>query len=133
MNEKNFDKCIAEIRDIVSDQQLVEKTLKLCQKSLKDCEEGDIEVEDTPLNGFECKEIQLLFDKQSLVFAHDVLDYNYIETQIGLYVKDRHDIHFRGIIPIGTYRLITTIDGKVEDDYLVFSETKEGLKKKGAI
>ena len=63
-------------------------------------------------------DIQLIFDKQSLVFKSDVLLYPYVDTQIGLYVAADSKGWLRDLIPIGTYRLITALDGEVVDDYL---------------
>ena len=63
-------------------------------------------------------DIQLRFDKQSLVFKSDTIDYPYVDTQIGLYVTADSKSWFWDLIPVGTYRLITALDGEVMDDYL---------------
>jgi hypothetical protein len=111
----------------------VNRAIKLCHESIEACKKEDVKVRETPLNGFELAEIIPRFDKQSLVFSHDVLDYPYIETQIGLYIKDSLLGQFRNLIPIGTYRLITTLDGMVDDDYLEITETKADITNRNSI
>ena len=55
------------------------------------------------------------FERQSQMFAfyNPQLPYPYIVTTLGLFVGTR---------AIGDYRLITRLDGTVDDDYLVFDE-----------
>ena len=77
------------------------------------------------LRGRKLSDIKLHFDKQSLMFKHDILSYPYIDMQIGLYVDDPKGFYFRDLEPVGTYRLITTLDDKVDDDYLMLDDELE--------
>ncbi len=95
---------------------LIEKALECGKVCLQNTMQED---EKLGLIGrWKLSEIQLIFDKQSLVFKNDVLSYPYVDTQIGLYVAADSKVWFRDLIPIGTYRLITALDGEVADDYL---------------
>ena len=76
-----------------------------------------------PLHGWDMEFIQLHVDKRSLVFNHGMLSYPYMDTQIGLYVEDPS--YHKNLKPIGHYRLITTLDGKIDDDYFVLEERNE--------
>ena len=49
--------------------------------------------------------------KQSLVFYHILLEDHYIDTELRLTGKDNAEV--------GSYRLISDIDGNAVDDYLV--------------
>lgn len=115
------------------EQNLVDKAIESCKVSLYNCavEEAELfPMMDTSvdiLNGWKISDIQLNFDKQSLIFKHGILSYPYIDTQIGLYVSAQEG-YFRGLKLIGTYRRIVTLDGKVDDDYLVLDDE---LKKQG--
>jgi hypothetical protein len=46
----------------------------------------------------------------------------YIDTQIALYVADPKGAYYKDLKPIGTYRLIVTLDGEIDDDYLVLDD-----------
>jgi hypothetical protein len=53
------------------------------------------------------------------VFKNERLSYLYIEAVIGLYIEDKQGIYLDDMKPIGEYRLITRLDGEIEDDYLI--------------
>jgi hypothetical protein len=129
-----FKDIIRNIETWSEEQNLVDKAIESCKVSLYNCavEEAELfPMMDTNvdiLNGWKISDIQLNFDKQSLVFKHGILSYPYIDTQIGLYVSDQKGSYFRDLKLIGTYRHIVTLDGEVDDDYLVLDDD---LKKQG--
>jgi hypothetical protein len=78
--------------------------------------------EDGELGGRTPEEIEVVFERCALVFDHGVLSYPFIETRFGLYFSDSTGVVFRGLWPVGHYRLITLLDGTDDDDYLVLDE-----------
>lgn len=79
---------------------------------------------DGDLDGVDPADIQTVFERAALVFDHGVLGYPFVETRFGLYVPDPAAGWFRGLRPVGHYRLITRIDGTVEDDYFVLNKQR---------
>lgn len=73
------------------------------------------------LDGWAEEEIELQFTSCSLVFAHDLLDYPFIDTRLQLNVRDLNGLNS---LPIGYYRLITLLDGTDDDDYFVIDSPK---------
>ena len=69
-------------------------------------------------------DIQLIFERCALVFDHGSLSYPFVETRLGLYVADPTEVYFRGLRPVGNYRLITRLDGTTDDDYFVLNEQR---------
>ncbi len=107
---------IEELQEWSKSSGLIEKAIAGGKVFLENSMEED---EKLGLTGrWQLSDIQLIFDKQSLVFKSDTLDYPYVDTQIGLYIPDDRKVWFRDLMPIGTYRLITALDGEVMDDYL---------------
>ncbi len=80
------------------------------------------------LRGWSVEEIELHFHKTALTFDHGILDYPFIDTRLGLYVRDLSGVHFRGLRPIGYYRLITLLDGTDDDDYFVLDTDKSAAE-----
>jgi hypothetical protein len=100
----------------------VEAALASCRQALENYVRESEELGEVPLDGYSIDEIQFRLDKMSLVYNHGVLNYPFVDTQIGLYLDAPAGTHFRGIDPIGCYRLIITLDGQVDDDYLEIDE-----------
>lgn len=69
------------------------------------------------IDGWAYGDIQTEFFSQSLHFKHSWLEYPYIVTQLRLKAKSGEEI--------GYYDLVTLLSGEVEDDYLVFSMSRE--------
>lgn len=69
-------------------------------------------------NGLVPEDVRTVFERCALVFAHGQLNYAFVETRLGLRV-DEPARTLDGLKPIGHYRLITRLDGTIEDDYLV--------------
>ena len=89
-----------------------------CRQCLRSsAEEGE-------LGGLSLADVQVLFERCALVFDHGVLSYPFVETRLGLYVPDPTGVYFRGLRPIGHYRLITLLDGTAVDDYFVLDEQR---------
>ena len=89
-----------------------------CREWLRSsAEEGD-------LGELSLSDIQVVFERCALVFDHGVLVYPFVETRLGLYVPDPSGVCFRGLRPIGHYRLITLLDGTADDDYFVLDEPR---------
>lgn len=117
---------LKQLEELSRNQKLIEQALESCKKSLDSCFKEDEEMGFKPLKGWRLEEIKMVFEKQSLVFKHGILSYPYIDTQIGLYVDDSTKIYWNDLCPIGCYRLITHLEGEVDDDYLVLDERPEG-------
>lgn len=107
---------IEELQEWSQNSGLIEKAIKCGKVFLENTIKEDEELGVT--GPWKLSDIQLIFDKQSLVFKTDLLSYPCVDTQIGLYVAADSKAWFRDLMPIGTYRLITALDGKVTDDYL---------------
>lgn len=107
---------IEELQEWSQSSGLIEKAIECGKVFLENTIKEDEEL------GFagpwKLTDIQLIFDKQSLVFKNDILSYPYVDTQIGLYVAADSKAWFRDLMPIGKYHLITALDGEVLDDYL---------------
>jgi hypothetical protein len=122
-----FEETIQNLEQWSQQQKLIELALESCKVSLKNCAIEEAELFPTQntgadvLRGHKLSDIQLHFDKQSLVFKHDILSYPYVEIQIGLYVADATGVYLRDLEPIGDYNLIVKLDGEIDDDYLVLS------------
>ncbi len=115
-----LEKSVKQLQEWSEEKGLIEEAFKGCRTALKNNERDDKEIGLTArwsLSG-----IQLHLDRQSLVFKHGVFSYPFVDTQIGLYVAAEGEGWFRDLQPIGRYRLITTLDGQVEDDYLTFDD-----------
>jgi uncharacterized protein YggL (DUF469 family) len=126
--KKQFSETLDFLNDWTKDNKLIETALESCGEALKNCVQEEEELGIVPLNGYSIDEIQLHFEKASLVYKHGILDYPFIDTQIGLYVDAPAGIYFRDIDRIGYYRLITMLNGEVDDDYLVIDETKSDVQ-----
>jgi len=123
-----FDDIIRNLEEWAQEQNLIEKAIESCKVSIRNCATEETELFPTMntgtdvLRGRRINDIQLHFDKQSLVFKHGVSSYPFIDTQIGLYVADPTGVYFRDLEPIGTYRLIAAVDGEMDGDYLVLDD-----------
>jgi hypothetical protein len=111
---------VKQLQDWSEERSLIEEAYQCCRTSLENNERDDKEVGHTAR--WKLSDIQLHFDRQSLVFQHSVFSYPFVDTQIGLYVVAESKGWFRDLQPIGRYRLITSLDGQVEDDYLIFDD-----------
>ncbi|MEM8641725.1 MAG: hypothetical protein AAGG51_23345 [Cyanobacteria bacterium P01_G01_bin.54] len=115
---------VTTLKGLADQQALKMNALQSCHQALKQCILDDREVGEKELGGWLLDEIKLHFDKISLVFEHDILKYPYTDTKIGLYVDDPTSVYLRALKPIGHYRLITLLNGEVEDTYLVIEVEK---------
>lgn len=61
--------------------------------------------------GMSISAIEIRFGSHALFFDKTVLSYPYIVTHLDLLADDER---------VGFYKLITSLEGQVEDDYLVF-------------
>ena len=114
------------LRELAEQQELVNRAIESCKTWLHENRYRD---DDTVLIAeFAVDDIEFKFDKQSLVFKNRLLDYQYIDTQIGLYVNASS-----GEVQVGHYRLITALDGVAVDDYLVFYPDRDVLAKHGDV
>jgi hypothetical protein len=109
---------IAEMLDLANVHNLRQRAEASCQQWLRSsAQEGD-------LGELSLAEIQVVFERCALVFDHGILNYPFVETQLGLYVADPTGVYFRGLRPVGHYCLITLLDGTADDDYFVLDERR---------
>jgi hypothetical protein len=80
-------------------------------------EEGD-------LGRLSLADIQVVFERCALVFDHGIRSDPFVETRLGLFVSDPTGLYFRGLRPVGHYRLITLLDGTADDDDFVLDEQR---------
>jgi hypothetical protein len=76
------------------------------------------------VRGWSPDEIELHFHACSLVFEHGLLSYPFLDTRLGLYVRDDSGVYLDDLRPVGHYRLITRLDGSADDDYFVIDTAK---------
>ena len=119
----HLENIVQQLQEWSQQQDLIAEAIKSCHISLQNWEKDDKEI--GLIARWKVSDIQLHFDHQELVFNHDVLSYPYVSTQIGLYVAAYSKGWFRDLEPIGRYQLITTLDGQVSDDYLIFDNAYE--------
>jgi hypothetical protein len=120
-----FDIIIENLEKWSQEHNIIENTFKTCLVHLQNAAAEDAKIFNTSantFNGWRLSEIKLEFENQSLIFKHGILTYPFIATQIGLYIEEPKSCYFRGLKPIGTYRLITTLDGEVDDTYLIIDD-----------
>ncbi len=109
---------------LAADRALQDRAIESCQQSLQNCMLEERELGLQALGGWSLEEIELHFEKCSLVFSHKQIEYPFIDTQIGLYIKDVDGGWSDRLISIGSYRLLTLLDGTIDDDYLVILTEK---------
>jgi hypothetical protein len=132
-----FDAIIQNLEKWSEENNLIEKTFESCKVSLQRTAIEEDKLFPTMntgidmIRGWKLNEIKLELDKQSLIFRHGVLSYPFIVTQIGLYIEEPESFYFRGLKPIGTYKLIVRFDGEVDDDYLIIDD--ESIEKETAV
>jgi hypothetical protein len=113
MSQVSGEATIAAMLALAEAHDLRRRAEENCRKWLRTAaEEGD-------LGSRTVEEIRLVFERCALVFDHGVLSYPFVETRLGLYLDDPGGVRFRGLRPIGHYRLITLLDGTDDDDYFV--------------
>ena len=109
---------VSALLTLAESQKLRHRAEETCREWLRSAsEEGD-------LGGWSLEEIELHFERCALVFDHGILSYPFVETRLGLYVADSTGVCFRGLRPVGHYRLITLLDGTDDDDYFVLDTVK---------
>ena len=122
MNAPEPEQLVAALRALANAQQLRQQAEDSCRTWMKNCAaDGDME-------GWSPDEIELHFERCALVFDHGILSYPFIETKLGLYVRDPGGFMLGGLLPIGHYRLITFLDGTAEDDYFVLDKDKHDVR-----
>ena len=111
---------VKQLQDWAEERSLIEEAYECCRTFLENNEREDKEAGHT--TRWKLSDIQLRFDRQSLVFKHGIFSHSFVDTQIGLYAAAESKGWFRDLQPTGRYRLITSLDGQVEDDYLIFDD-----------
>jgi hypothetical protein len=92
---------VAWLAQLAQRQDLIEQAREGCARWLQN-EGRDIH--------YALSDVRLAFRSHALCFAHARLPYPYVETRLDLLIADQE---------IGYYRLITRLDGSVDDDYFV--------------
>ncbi len=72
------------------------------------------------INGWSVADIQAVFRSHSFYFESALLSYRYVVTCLDLYAAG-----VEADEELGQYRLITTLEGQVVDDYLVIDLSKQ--------
>jgi hypothetical protein len=109
---------VAAMRRLADAQELRAQAEAACRECIRTAsEEGD-------LGGLSPADIQVVFRRCVLAFDHGILSYPFIETAFDLCVADPTGGYFGGLRPVGSYRLLTRLDGTVDDDYFVLNEPR---------
>ena len=106
----------AELKKIIAvtqAQKLTETALKYCKISLKNYKKDDPIEFQKVFGELKIGALKLQFKRKALIFENALLDYPYIETTIEIFKKQRNRFYL-----IGSYRLITKLNGEIADDYL---------------
>ena len=111
---------IERLQEWSTQQRLIEQAIKNCHMSLQSNEQDDKKI--GLIARWQLSDIQLRFDKQSLVFKHGIYSHPFFDTQIGLYIAADSKGWLRDVKNIGRYHLITSLNGQVEDDYLILDD-----------
>ncbi len=69
------------------------------------------------IDGWAAADIRAVFRSHCLCFTSGLLPYPYVVTQLDLYAPGDEEV--------GYYRLVTTLEGRVEDDYFVIDRSKQ--------
>jgi hypothetical protein len=95
--------------DLTSRNKLVEQAMESCDPWFTD-DGGEID-------GWIPQDLEKQFFSHSLVFQRSDWDLIYIDTRIKLFASNGREV--------GHYRLISTLDGEIDDDYLVLELSKD--------
>jgi hypothetical protein len=117
MAHASVDELIPALAALASTQNLRGRAYEGCGEWLRDGSGDD-------LGGWSAEEIEPHFRSCSLVFDHGFLDYPFVSTLLELCIPDTSGVCFRNLRVIGSYRLITRLDGTVDDDYFVIDVPK---------
>ena len=112
-----MDELVAALTSLASTQKLRERAIEGFEEWLRSSQHDG----EHCIDGWSIKEIEPYFVSCSLVFAHERLDYPFVDTKLQLCVRDQSGSHRQ---PIGNYRLITLLDGTADDDYFVIDFPK---------
>ncbi len=115
------------LNSYAAEQNLISQARAGCDLALHNCEQEDKALGIRPLRGWRREVILIRFIKHALVFKYEGHSLPYIETVLELYVESpkRRSASIPFEWPIGYYRLITMLDGRVDDDYLVLENDAE--------
>ncbi|VTR96258.1 unnamed protein product [Gemmata massiliana] len=108
MSHPSTNSIVATLSALAAAQNLRASAFKGCRTHLTSLTEDEPDY----LQGWSVEEIEPHFRSYSLVLD-ELLGWTYVETQLDLHVPGA-DLG----CPIGTYRLITRLDGTVTDDFL---------------
>jgi hypothetical protein len=114
------EKLVADLKALAAAQNLRDRALEVYREHLREGA-GD------GLGGWSAEEIEVHFHHCSLAFDHGVLSYPFVDTRLGLYVRDDTGLFFDGLRPIRYFRLITHLDGTVDDTYFVIETNKPAV------
>ena len=125
-----IEEAVAALAALSTEQGLRERALALGREVLETTAADERQLDLPQLAGWSPEEIELRFERCALVFRHASIEYPFVDTQIGLFAKVDGaedlglDLEADGLTRIGSYRLITRLDGEVDDDYLEFEVEK---------
>ncbi len=115
----NFEVTAAALQAWSSQHNLIEEAIAGAKIFLHNNEQDEATIGLQPV--FDYRQIIFEMDKQSLVFQGS-LPYPYVDTRIGLFLRNEDGVYYRGLEPVGHYRLITAANGEAVDDYLIINE-----------
>jgi hypothetical protein len=115
MSHPTGEEVVAALTALAAAQDLRRRAFDACRKWIRD---GAAEGPDG-LRGWSAEEIEPHFRSCALYFESGILEYPFVATRLDLCVRDDSGTYFRGLRPVGFYRLITRLDGSDEDDYFV--------------
>jgi hypothetical protein len=109
------------LEDFAQRHDLAQKATEGCWKVVHNLlVEGDVDAK--LLHAWNVEKLEAHLDKHSFVFTHIWLNYAYVDTQIGLYVKDESGSFLDDLIPIGRFNLRTRLNGEYDDDSFILDQ-----------
>lgn len=116
-----FEVYAEKLRALASEHNLVSRALRGTEVALDNWKVCDIEVGIVPLDGSDREKIRARFVKHAFVFEYIERVAPYIETIVELYTEEAPSAGRLSTFdrPIGSYKLITSIQGDDVDDFLI--------------
>jgi hypothetical protein len=127
MSKEHISSFLEQLRLFFIEQNLLLQAIDKCDIALQICEQEEIELNIQPLKGWIREDIHKRLRQHTLVLMDKYPSSPYIETVLDLYIPstNKKDTPSAFDMPIGFYKLITNLDGVIEDDYLVIEQEAE--------
>lgn len=100
----------------ISENDIINQTLKSCQRAIDECEKEEIELELPPLNGMDKSKLHFKFEECSMLFKRIGRHQPCIRTTVNILFDEDYEGESLGV---GYYSLDIDENGEVFDDWLI--------------